>query len=515
MPDGVGATAPERSRFTPPTVSELAPYFDQLDIIELIGYGGMSAVYKAVQKNLNRTIALKILPHEISDSHGGLARFQREAKLLAQLNHPNIVQVFDAAQTGPWYFILMEYVAGPNLRQVLGESELPTAEVLRISSLICDGLQYAHNRNVVHRDIKPENVLIDTNGQVKLVDFGLAKSLHGSSERLATTQAGQVVGTPHYLAPEQMETPGDVDHRADLYSLGIMMYEMLTGELPLGNFAPPSRRSKSDPALDDVVLQAMSRDRSNRQQNASELHALLRAAIYRPKDWKPKVANAELRISQRPSSLMKSVWELLLSICSILAAFVGFVGTGNVIDGVFRDPGDRSQVIFGLPLFTAVTLVAWLLSFVFARINVSDVSSWSETRWTQIPSFIPLMTFYALAILMGVAGPSLVIAIVASFPKFVDFEQWSFVGSSFEDADKHSFFTHYWLRVLNVSLIVGIAWNLLLTLLLTKFPNSVHGVFHPTTPTTSTRTVKRIALIVASTCLLAILVSFLMVAEAN
>jgi len=157
LPDGNNKKnlADSPPRFVPPKINQLAPLFPHLEISELIGCGGMSAVYKATQKNLGRIIALKILPREVAAAHGGVERFQREARTLAQLNHPNIVQVFDAAQSGPWCYILMEYVAGPNLRQILGDSQLPSAEVFRITKAICDGLQYAHNRNVVHRDIKP------------------------------------------------------------------------------------------------------------------------------------------------------------------------------------------------------------------------------------------------------------------------------------------------------------------------------------------------------------------------
>jgi serine/threonine protein kinase len=178
----------------------------------------MSAVYRAHHTHLDRTVALKVLPKEIADTQGGEERFQREAQTLAQLSHTNIVNLYDAGQAGPWCYIVMEFVPGPNLRQLMGESKLAAADVLRIVSGICDGLQYAHDQGVVHRDIKPENVLLDSAGHVKLVDFGLAKLLHPPPSRDVVTRTHQVMGTPYYLAPEQVETPASVDQRADLYS---------------------------------------------------------------------------------------------------------------------------------------------------------------------------------------------------------------------------------------------------------------------------------------------------------
>ena len=206
VPDAARESDSREARFVPPKIRELASHFPQLELLDLVGHGGMSAVYKARQTNLGRTVAVKLLPQEVAQSNGGLERFQQEARTLAQLNHPNIVNVYDAGQAGPWCFIVMEYVDGPNLRQLLGDSNLPSSDVLRFASEICNGLQYAHDRGVVHRDVKPENVLIDGDGHVKLVDFGLAKLLNPSGG--AATQTGRVMGTPHYLAPEQVETPG-------------------------------------------------------------------------------------------------------------------------------------------------------------------------------------------------------------------------------------------------------------------------------------------------------------------
>src|SRR5207237_5715205 len=162
-------------------------------------------------------------------------------------NHPNIVAVHEfgvaasgtSASTGPPYFI-MEYVDGLNLRQLEQAGNLSPREALEIVPQICEALQFAHDEGIVHRDIKPENILLDKKGRVKIADFGIAKIMGHETDRVMTETQG-AIGTPHYMAPEQVEKPQEVDHRADIFSLGVVFYEMLTGELPLGKFAPPSR----------------------------------------------------------------------------------------------------------------------------------------------------------------------------------------------------------------------------------------------------------------------------------
>jgi len=255
----------------PPSVAELAPRFPQLEILEFLGQGGMGFVYKARQLSLDRLVALKILPVDRSEARDFAERFTQEARALARLNHPNIVAVYDFGQADGLYYLLMEYVDGLNLRQLERSGGVTAQEALKIIPAICDALQYAHNHGIVHRDIKPENLLLNQGGQVKIADFGLAKLLQRQGADPALTRAEQVMGTPHYMAPEQLEHPLEVDHRADLYSLGVVFYEMLTGELPLGKFAPPSQKVEVDVRLDQVVLRALERERDRRYQQASEI----------------------------------------------------------------------------------------------------------------------------------------------------------------------------------------------------------------------------------------------------
>ena len=251
--------------------AKLAELFPQLEILELIGRGGMGAVYKARQPALDRLVALKILPAGAASDPGFAERFNREARALARLAHPNIVAVYDFGQVSGLHYFIMEFVDGRNLRQIEQTARLSPRHALQIIPQICEALQFAHDEGVVHRDIKPENVLLDKRGRVKIADFGLAKILGLEPKDLRLTGVRDIVGTPHYMAPEQVEHPQSVDHRADIYSLGVVFYEMLTGELPLGKFAPPSRKVQVDVRLDEVVLHALEKERELRYQHASEV----------------------------------------------------------------------------------------------------------------------------------------------------------------------------------------------------------------------------------------------------
>ena len=263
--------SPSPRGFPPPAAEQLRPFFPQLEILELIGQGGMGAVYKARQPGLNRLVALKILPTANANDPGFADRFTREARLLARLQHPRIVTIHDVGIAGGLHYLLMEYVDGPNLRQVQRTGRLAPEQALRIVPEICEALQFAHDRGVVHRDIKPETVLLDRDGHVKITDFGIAKMIGPDAETVRLTGGVDVIGTPHYMAPEQIERPLDVDHRADIYSLGVVFYEMLTGELPLGRFAAPSQRVQVDVRLDDVVLRALEKEPARRYQQVSEV----------------------------------------------------------------------------------------------------------------------------------------------------------------------------------------------------------------------------------------------------
>ncbi|MFN7140132.1 MAG: serine/threonine-protein kinase, partial [Limisphaerales bacterium] len=286
----MGVTGGAPSQFTPPQPEDLAPLFPQLEILELIGKGGMGAVYKARQKQLDRIVALKILPLGIGNDAAFAERFAREAKALARLNHPGIVTIHDfgaasaSVEAPKLYYFLMEFVDGVTLRQLLNGNRVSPREALAIVPQICDALQFAHDHGIVHRDIKPENILLDRRGRVKVADFGLAKLMASDNafgvppsasdgpehrptpqgQDATLTDAGKVMGTPHYMAPEQLERPTEVDHRADIYALGVVFYQMLTGELPGKEIAAPSTKVQIDVRLDEIVLRALEKNPGRR-----------------------------------------------------------------------------------------------------------------------------------------------------------------------------------------------------------------------------------------------------------
>lgn len=262
------------TRFVPPTADELDRMLPGIEISELIGYGGMGAVYRGRQVSLDRDVAVKILPHEIQASGRLEERFQREAQTLAKLHHPNIIAVFDFGRIDNLCYFVMEYVDGVTLREIIDSRSVSPDEAMKMIPVICDALQFAHSRGVVHRDIKPENILVDRDGQLKIADFGLAKITHhdaAAASELEFTHTQQVMGTVRYMAPEQMTKSKSVDHRADIYSLGVVFYELLTGEAPMGWFQPPSKKVAIDVRLDEVVLRTLESEPDRRYQQASDV----------------------------------------------------------------------------------------------------------------------------------------------------------------------------------------------------------------------------------------------------
>ncbi len=321
----VPTSATPPAGFVPPEPAELAKQFPQLEILELLGQGGMGAVYKARQKQLDRLVALKILPPQVARTEAFAERFTREARSLAKLNHPRIVSVYDFGHTedGLYYFI-MEFIDGTDLRHVIQAGELSPAESLAIVPQICEALQFAHEEGIVHRDIKPENILLDKRGRVKIADFGLAKLLDQPATVYTLTQAGQRMGTPHYMAPEQIEHPGQVDHRADIYSLGVVFYEMLTGELPLGRFAPPSQKVQVDVRLDKVVLRSLEKEPERRYQHASEVKTDVEVIASGPEPARSGPAVGDVTQVNR--------MEKHITIVAVLSIFFGALG---ILIGIF------------------------------------------------------------------------------------------------------------------------------------------------------------------------------------
>ncbi len=323
-------TEPQAAPEPAPLIEDLAASFPQLEIVELIGKGGMGAVYKARQPHLDRWVALKILPANLSHDAAFAERFTREARVLARLNHPNIVTLHDFGQSGNYFYLLMEYVDGVNLRQAISAGGFTPEQALEIVPRICEALQFAHSQGILHRDIKPANILLDTSGRVKIADFGIAKVLgqedvegQQTSNQTAAelTGASSTLGTPSYMAPEQLTEPSAVDHRADIYSLGVVFYEMLTGELPQGRFRPPSGSAKVDHRIDDVVKRALAEQREARQQSADEMRTEVETITANPA---PSPTT--------PPSLKVAVTAFLLILGGLATPFLTFVGARAEIE---------------------------------------------------------------------------------------------------------------------------------------------------------------------------------------
>ena len=225
-------------------------------ILEKVGEGGMGVVYRAEDETLRRVVALKVLPPDLVGNEKRRLRLLREARAAAAVSHPNLATIYEIAEADGVVFIAMEYIEGPTLRRRIGGRPMEMKEALRIAAEVAEGLAQAHRANVIHRDLKPDNVIVASQGQVKILDFGLAKLLHEEDEnesdasRMTTisgqmTRAGGIVGTASYMSPEQARGQ-DLDARTDLFSFGVVLYEMATGALPF--------QGKSPGALYDAIL---------------------------------------------------------------------------------------------------------------------------------------------------------------------------------------------------------------------------------------------------------------------
>jgi serine/threonine protein kinase/type 1 glutamine amidotransferase len=302
------------ARWIPPTPEELAALLPQYRIEKLLGHGGMGAVYQGVQPTLDRVVAIKLLPAEMTGDAQFVARFQREARTLAKLQHPGIVAVYDFGQTraGHLYFV-MEFVDGTDLHRILHGPGMNSAQALELISQICDALHYAHRQGVIHRDIKPANILVAKDGRAKLADFGLARPVRGDD--LSITSTNMVMGTPDYMAPEQRA--GQSDHRADIFALGVMLYEMLTGQTPRGAFAMPSQRVRVDVRIDRVVLKALQQEPSLRYQAVSEMRSDVERIRTTPAMGSPKVV-----AKPKPARKSSGFASALIVVLAVIAGFL-------------------------------------------------------------------------------------------------------------------------------------------------------------------------------------------------
>jgi beta-lactam-binding protein with PASTA domain/predicted Ser/Thr protein kinase len=265
------------------------------DLEAQIGGGGMAVVYRAVDRLLGRTVAIKMLRPQFAGDEEFVSRFRQEAKAAARLSHPNIVSVYDVGMSDGEYYIVMEYVDGPTLKEVIRErGPLPIPEVIDITEQICDALQHAHEHGIIHRDVKPHNILLTRSGRVKVTDFGIAKAITGSTITYQTST--HVLGSVHYFSPEQARGSA-ANAKSDIYSLGVVMYEMLTGVLPFSGDSPVSvalkhlRERFVDPrelrpeipqSVENIVLRCLAKSPDHRYPDMRAVRNDLRDALVHP-----------------------------------------------------------------------------------------------------------------------------------------------------------------------------------------------------------------------------------------
>jgi len=293
----------------------LGPY----RIINQIGQGGMASVYKAYQPSMDRNVAIKVLPSQLAESREFVKRFQQEAHIIARLEHPHILPVFDYGESDGTAYFVMRYLEAGTLKDRMQEGRpLPLNEIDRIFTQLADALSYAHSHGVVHRDLKPANALVDSQGNLFLTDFGIAKLLESASPRLTQTDA--IMGTPAYISPEQAQAQ-TVDQRSDIYSLGIILYEMVTGRVPFVADTPlavilkhvtdplplPSLIKTDIPeAVEQVILKALAKDPQDRFATASEFVSAWKRALEQSETARHASETVSAPIS-RPMTMTPSV----------------------------------------------------------------------------------------------------------------------------------------------------------------------------------------------------------------
>lgn len=258
-----------------PSPEELAALLPQYRFECLLAEGGMGAVYRAEQISLGRPVAIKILPRSFTADATYRDQFKSEARLMGSLNYPHIVGIHDFGEAGDVLYIVMELLEGTNLHQRMSGEPLKQPEIVKIMCQVCDALTAAHHKGVVHRDVKPENIFIEPGLHVKLGDFGIARQRRSDMEAGEVPQAaisGVRLGTPEYAAPELFDFQKHIDHRADIFSLGVVLYELLTGARPTGAFLAPSKRKPGlDKRFDDIVIRAMQFEPGERYVTAEEM----------------------------------------------------------------------------------------------------------------------------------------------------------------------------------------------------------------------------------------------------
>ena len=318
----------------------------------LIGRGGMATVYRATQLSLDRPVAIKVLAPRLARRKQFVERFQREAQVLGQLSHPHIVRVLSVGAEGDTYYLVMEYADGESLRARLSrEGALPFDEAARLIGQVAAGLEYAHSQGVLHRDIKPGNILIMADGTPKIADFGIAGLVGGDTAKQHLTMAGAQLGSAHYVAPEQMKDASRVDHRADIYALGVLLYKVLTAELPVGQFKPASSLVPGvPPSVDRVIATALAPSPDERYDTAAAFRAALQSAAAAGPPPKIRVHKRRAQRAPRSSSSSVAAFGAAVLMLAAVVCSVAYLATRQTRRAVLPQPLVTPPVVPHTPI---------------------------------------------------------------------------------------------------------------------------------------------------------------------
>jgi serine/threonine protein kinase/TolA-binding protein len=359
--------------------------FGQYEVIEVLGAGGMSTVYKGMQPSLGRSVAIKVLPFSLTGDKELIDRFERESSIIANLTHPNIIQIFDRGIEAGSYYIVMEHVKGCSLDELIRERKLPIYQVVSIAIQIAKGLEHAHGKGVVHRDIKPSNILISSDsGTVKVTDFGIAKLAEEQFSDRMLTREQVAMGTADYMSPEQRRDSRHTDARTDIFSYGVLLYEVLTGHIPIGRFKEPDElRDDVPPLLNQIILRCLQQDREDRYPSFTEVIADLNRLTQKGLAYREALA----RMSESVSHIKKKAktafaaritspeWRkrlMLLGIISLSSAVVIFLGV--TLRNMMRETGSSPNAAETTPAIEKTEKSAFAVAESLLAVNQHEAA---------------------------------------------------------------------------------------------------------------------------------------------
>ncbi len=363
-------------------------HLGQYEIIALLGEGGMATVYRARQKSVRREVAVKVIDPRLVKTAQFIARFEREAQTVASLSHPHILKVFDYGQEDDLVYLVMELLTGGSLAEWIRKGPLPPVVASRLLDQIAPALDYAHRRSIIHRDLKPQNVLLDEDQNAFLSDFGIAKLL---DETTVLTHPGAVMGTPAYMAPEQWKGGELVDSRSDIYALGIILFEMLTGRLPFAGdtpfrimhmhiYEPPPLVQQVMPQLpsgiDQVIGKALAKDREERFVSASSLAEAFKDALHR-----------STQVSDGTHSALADAAKPDLHTPTVIGSEAEASSDVPTRRSPAAEPSRRRTSILGIAVTAALLIVAFLVGSFFARRATGPTPTIAES--SEIPTATP------------------------------------------------------------------------------------------------------------------------------